>query len=167
MFEYSLLLVFPAAMAFAAMMDLFTMTIPNRISLVLLGSFLVVAPLTGMAWEQFGLHIATAFGMLAFGILLFALGYVGGGDAKLLAAATLWIGPHFLLQYVAMATILGGVLSLMILTYRGIMPPLWLTRQKWAMRLHEPQVGVPYGLALSAAALWVFPTTAWFAAVAA
>ena len=167
MLEYSLLLAFPAAMAFAAMMDLFTMTIPNRVSLFLLGSFLVVAPLTGMAWEQFGLHIATGFGVLLLGIVLFTLGYVGGGDAKLLAAASLWIGPHFLLQYVAMATILGGLLSLMILSYRGIMPPLWLTRQKWAMKLHNPKVGVPYGLALSGAALWIFPTTAWFAAVAA
>lgn len=167
MFEYSLLLVFPAAMAFAAMMDLFTMTIPNRISLALLGAFLVAAPLTGMPWEQFGLHIATGFGILLLGIVLFALGYVGGGDAKLLAVASLWIGPQFLLSYVAMATILGGLLSLMILSYRGIMPPLWLTRQKWAMKLHDPQVGVPYGLALSGAALWIFPTTTWFAAVVA
>ncbi len=165
MFEYSLLLVFPAAMIFAATMDLFTMTIPNKISLVLIGSFLVAAPLTGMGWEQFGLHVGTGFGVLVVGILLFAFGYVGGGDAKLLAAASLWIGPDNLLAYCGMVTILGGVLSLVILSYRGILPPLWLTQQPWAMKLHNPQVGVPYGLALTGAALWVFPTTAWFAAV--
>jgi prepilin peptidase CpaA len=55
---------------------------------------------------------------------------------------------------------------MMILMYRGMLPPLWLSNKKWAMRLHNQTEGVPYGLALTAAALWVFPTTAWFASVA-
>ena len=164
--SYWLLLVFPAAMAFAAMMDLFTMTIPNRISLFLVAAFLLVAPLTGMPWEQFGAHLATGAAVLAVGIVLFAFGIVGGGDAKLLAAAALWIGHQDLLPYCLAVAILAGVLSVVILLYRGILPPLWLANKPWAMRLHDRKVGVPYGLALSGAALWVFPTTAWFAAFA-
>jgi prepilin peptidase CpaA len=164
--EYSLLLIFPGLMAFAAMMDLFTMTIPNRISIILVAAFLVAAPLTGMGWEQFFIHLGTGFAVLALGILLFALGLLGGGDAKLLAAASLWLGFDNLLQYVVMVAIMGGLLSVVLLAYRGILPPRWLLGQAWAMRLHNKKEGIPYGLALAGAALWVFPTTGWFNAVA-
>jgi prepilin peptidase CpaA len=162
-----LLMVFPAAMAFAAMMDLFTMTIPNRISLVLVGAFLVVAPLTGMTLEDFAIHIGTGFVVLVIGIALFSFGVLGGGDAKLLAAASLWIGLNDLPAYIFMVALLGGGLSLAILAYRGVVPPLWATRQGWTMRLYDKKTGIPYGIALAAAALWVFPSTAWFGAVAA
>lgn len=167
MFEYALLMVFPAAMAFAALMDLFTMTIPNRISLVLVGAFLVVAPLTSMPLDTFAAHIGTGVAVLVIGIAMFAFGWLGGGDAKLLAAASLWIGHEALFPYIVMVTIMGGGLALLILTYRAIVPPLWATRHEWAMRLYDKKTGIPYGIALSGAALWVFPTTAWFASVAA
>jgi prepilin peptidase CpaA len=166
-FEYALIMVFPAAMAFAAMMDLFTMTIPNRISLVLVGAFFVVAPLTGMSLADFGTHVGTGFTVLIIGILMFSFGLLGGGDAKLLAAASLWIGYHDLLTYIVMVALMGGGLALAILAYRGIVPPLWATRHAWAMRLYDKSTGIPYGIALSGAALWIFPTTAWFSAVAA
>jgi len=159
-------MVFPAAMAFAAMMDLFTMTIPNRISIALVGTFLVAAPITGMPLEQFVTHLGTGFAVLLVGIMLFAFGFLGGGDAKLLAAASLWIGLDELGPYLFVVTMLGAALSLSILAYRGMLPPLWATRHEWAMRLYDKKSGIPYGLALSGAALWVFPTTAWFAAVA-
>lgn len=163
--EYSLLLIFPALMIFAAMMDLFTMTIPNRISIILIAAFLIAAPLTGMMWEQFFIHIGTGFAVLAIGIGLFAFGLLGGGDAKLLAAASLWIGFDYLGQYMFMVVLFGGALSIVILVYRGMLPPSWLLRQAWALRLHNMKEGIPYGLALSGAALWIFPTTAWFTAV--
>ena len=167
MFEYSLLLVFPAAMALAAMLDLFTMTIPNRISLFLLGAFLFVAPLTGMSWEQFGIHLLVGVAVLVFGFGLFAFGFVGGGDAKLLAAAALWIGYNEFFLYVTTAAIFGAVLSLALVGYRAILPPSFLLRHDWAMRLHRKGEGVPYGIALCCGALWVFPSTGWFLSVAA
>lgn len=166
MLEYSLLLVFPAAMALAAMLDLFTMTIPNRISLFLVGSFLFVAPLTGMSWEQFGVHLLVFVCVLVFGFALFAFGIVGGGDAKLLAAAALWIGYSDFFVYVTTAAIFGAVLSLAMIAYRTILPPSWLLTQDWAMRLHRKGEGVPYGIALCCGALWVFPSTGWFLSVA-
>lgn len=166
-FEYTLIMVFPAAMAFAAMMDLFTMTIPNRVSLVLVGAFFVIAPLTGMSLADFGAHVGTGFAVLVIGIVMFSFGLLGGGDAKLLAAASLWIGYQDLPTYMVMVTLMGGGLALAILAYRGAVPPLWATRQAWAMRLYDKDTGIPYGIALSGAALWIFPTTAWFCAVAA
>ena len=164
--EYSLLLVFPALMIFGAMMDLFTMTIPNRISILLVVAFFIAAPLTGMAWELFFMHLGTGLAVLAIGIALFAFGLVGGGDAKLLAAASLWIGYDDLGQYMVGVALMGGLLCVAMLLYRGILPPRWLLRQPWALRLHDKKEGVPYGLALSGAALWIFPATGWFTAVA-
>jgi prepilin peptidase CpaA len=143
------------------------MTIPNRISLVLVGAFFVVAPLTGMSLADFGAHAGTGFAVLVVGIVMFSFGLLGGGDAKLLAAASLWIGYHDLLTYMIMVTLMGGGLALAILAYRSAVPPLWATRHAWAMRLHDKDTGIPYGVALSGAALWIFPMTAWFSAVAA
>lgn len=165
--EYSLLLIFPALMIFAALMDLFTMTIPNRISIILIAGFLIAAPLTGMPWEVFLSHIATGMVILFIGIAMFAFGLLGGGDAKLLAAASLWIGFESLGEYVLLVAVFGGLLSLAIVAYRIMLPPGWLLGQAWAARLHNRKEGIPYGLALSAAALWVFPMTAWYTAVAA
>jgi len=163
--EYAVLLVFPAAMAFAGAMDLLTMTIPNRISMVLVVVFGIAAVMTGMSWAGVANHIGAGLLMLTIGIGMFALGWLGGGDAKLLAATALWIGFDHLIPYLLLAGIAGGVLAIAILMYRSIMPPLWLARQEWAMRLHAARGGIPYGIALAAAGLHVFPSTGWFAPV--
>jgi prepilin peptidase CpaA len=166
-FDYYLLLIFPAAMAFAAMLDLFTMTIPNKISLVLLGSFLVIAPLTGMPWDQYFIHMGIGFAVLVAGIALFAFGLLGGGDAKLLAAASLWIGYNDLLMYMVTAAYIGAALSIAIVIYRGMLPPRWAIGLNWAMRLYNKKEGIPYGIALAGGALLTFPSTSWFLTVAA
>lgn len=165
MIEYAVLLVFPAAMAFAGAMDLFTMTIPNRISIVLVAAFFVAAGMTGIGWQALGSHIAAGLLMLTIGIGMFAMGWLGGGDAKLLAATALWVGFEHLLGYLLVAGIAGGVLALAILTYRSMMPPLWLARQGWALHLHSAKTGIPYGIALAAAGLHVYPSTAWLASL--
>lgn len=163
MLEYAVLLVFPAAMAFAGAMDLFTMTIPNRISIVLVAAFFVAAAITGIGWQALASHVGAGVLMLAVGIGMFAMGWLGGGDAKLLAAAALWLGFEHLVAYLLVAGIAGGLLAIVILLYRSILPPLWLARQGWALRLHGARTGIPYGIALAAAGLQVFPSTFWFA----
>lgn len=165
MIEYAVLLVFPAAMAFAGAMDLFTMTIPNRISIVLVVAFGVAAAMTGIGWAGLANHVGAGLLMLCVGIGMFALGWLGGGDAKLLAATALWIGFDYLVPYLLVAGIAGGVLAIAILMYRSMMPPLWLARQEWALRLHGARTGIPYGIALAAAGLHVFPSTGWFAPI--
>ena len=59
MIDQSLLFLFPAAMAFAAAMDMLTMTIPNRISLVLIASFFVAAYFAELSGHQVLMHLAT------------------------------------------------------------------------------------------------------------
>jgi prepilin peptidase CpaA len=161
MLEYPLLLVFPIAMAFAAAFDLFTMTIPNKISLALLAAFAVAAPLSGMSLSVIGIHLAVGAAVLAVGFGCFVRGWVGGGDAKLLAASALWLGFDPLLQFMLTVGVLGGVLSVTILLYRRI-PDASTFGQAWLARLHSKDSGVPYGLAIAGAALIVYPQTQWF-----
>jgi prepilin peptidase CpaA len=159
--EFLLFLSFPAAMAFAGAMDLFTMTIPNRISIGLIAAFLAAALMVPLSWGEIANHLGAGLLMLGIGIALFAGGFLGGGDAKLMAAAALWFGFERLLDYLLLVSIAGGALVFLILFYRSITPPLWMCRQPWAMRLHEKAGGVPYGIALAAGGLWLYPSTSW------
>jgi prepilin peptidase CpaA len=80
------LLLFPALMAFAASSDLLTMTISNRLSLALAGGFFLLALVTGMTLYAFGMHLAAATVVLVVAFIFFSQGWIGGGDAKLVAA---------------------------------------------------------------------------------
>jgi prepilin peptidase CpaA len=158
------LLLFPALMAFAASSDLFTMTISNRVSLLLVGGFLALALFTGMSAAAIGSHVGAAALVFAVVYVLFALGKIGGGDAKLAAATALWLGFDYLFAYFLYASLFGGVLTLMIIKYRVTPLPPFLAGQDWAERLHRMDAGVPYGIALAASALLIYPETAWMAA---
>jgi prepilin peptidase CpaA len=152
-----LLTIFPLAMILAAASDLFTMTIPNRLSLALAGAFLALAPFTGIGWEAIGLHAATGAGALVLGIALFSFGWIGGGDAKLFAATALWLGHGVLLDYMLVAALLGGGLTLLILFARNMPLPAFAMTQPWVARLHDRRTGIPYGIALATAGLIAYP----------
>ena len=162
-FQFALLLSFPAMMALAGSLDLLTMTIPNRVSLALVAAFPVAALCAGMGGAVMASHVAAGAAMLAIGIFMFARGWLGGGDAKLLAAAALWLGFEHLAGYILLVALFGGVLALLVLLYRRLAPPVWLCSQAWALRLHDSRVGIPYGIALAMAALWIYPSTVLFA----
>jgi prepilin peptidase CpaA len=155
------LLLFPALMAFAASSDLLTMTISNRLSLALAGGFFLLALVTGMTLYAFGMHLAAATVVLVVAFIFFSQGWIGDGDAKLVAATALWFGFDHLLDYMIYASLFGGALTLAILQFRKLPLPAFLARQHGIMRLHETGGGVPYGIALAAAALIVYPKTGW------
>ena len=157
---------FPAMMAFAASSDLFTMTISNRVSLMLVAGFFVLAPITDMNAAEMLLHVSAGCIVLVAGFGLFARGIIGGGDAKLAAAAALWLGFDHLLPYLLLASILGGALSVGLIWFRMTPLPQWLARQAWVERLHGKDGSIPYGIALAAAALAVSPDTAWMSGLA-
>jgi prepilin peptidase CpaA len=162
-----LLTVFPASMAFAASMDLFTFTVPNRIAIALVVGFALLAPMIGLGWPDIGWHVLAASGALVVGFTLFALGWIGGGDAKLFAASALWLGPELLLNYCLVASLLGGGLTLMILHMRRIPLPASLVGEGWLVRLHDRKEGVPYGIALAVSGLIYYPYTPFMAALGA
>jgi prepilin peptidase CpaA len=158
------LLLFPALMAFAASSDLFTMTISNKLSLALVAAFFLLVVVTGMGFAAIGMHLAAAALVLIVSFLLFTQGWIGGGDAKLAAAAALWFGFGYLLDFLVYASLLGGALTLVLIQFRRLPLPGLLARQHWIMRLHDKAGGVPYGIALAAAALIVYPKTGWMPA---
>jgi prepilin peptidase CpaA len=159
------LLLFPAAMAFAASSDLFTMTISNRVSLALVAGFIFLAVSSAMPAAAIGAHIGAGLLVLAVTFVLFAQGWIGGGDAKLAAAIALWLGFDLLLTFLIYASLIGGLLTFVVLRFRHLPLPDALARQEWARRLHRMDAGVPYGIALAAAALVVYPETEWMKAV--
>lgn len=158
----AVMLVFPAAMAFAAATDLVSMTISNRVSYVLMAGFVVLAIWAGMGIEQIGWHIAGGAVVLVSGFAMFSFGWIGGGDAKLAASTALWLGFSVqLVEYLLISAVFGGVLTMAMLAYRHYPVPRALHSQGWAMRLHNEGEGIPYGLALAAGALAIYPKSWW------
>ena len=151
-----LMIVLPAILAIAAAFDLTSFTIPNSLSLALIAGFVAFALASSLEPAIFSWHLLAALVALAAGFLLFALGYIGGGDAKLFAAISLWVGWHDLLAYALAASLLGGALTLMLIFLRQIPLPAGF-RLAWVLKLHEKKSGIPYGVALAAGALVILP----------
>ncbi|TMJ21411.1 MAG: peptidase [Alphaproteobacteria bacterium] len=161
------LMLFPAMMAFAASSDLLTMTISNRISLILVGGFFVVAFAGGVGLTEMLSHMGAGGVVLLAAFVFFTRGWIGGGDAKLAAVTALWLGFDHLLAYLVYASLFGGALTVALIQFRMAPLPVPLARQEWLERLHRKDAGVPYGIALAAAALTVYPQTQWMAAIGA
>jgi prepilin peptidase CpaA len=159
------LLLFPALMAFAAASDLFTMTISNRVSLALAAGFLVLAVASGMAVHDILMHLAAGATVLVAAFACFAFGWIGGGDAKVAAAAALWFGFAHLLDYLLYASLFGGALTLLLLQFRQWPLPYALAGQTWLLKLHAKDSGIPYGIALAIGALVVYSDSEWIKAV--
>jgi prepilin peptidase CpaA len=155
------LTLFPATMAFAASSDLFTMTIANRVSLILCAGFVVLGIMTGMSATDMLWHLGAGGLVLVVAFILFSFGWIGGGDAKLAAATALWLGFAHLFDYLIYASVLGGVLTVLLIQFRLLPLPQLLAGREWIERLHCRGGGVPYGIALAAAALLVYPHTEW------
>ena len=159
------LILFPILMIYAAISDTMTMTISNRVSLIVGVGFVVMAAFTGMSMSAFLWHIVAGIVVLAIAFGMFARGWIGGGDAKLAAATALWFGFDALLPYAVYASLLGGVLTFLFIQMRIWPLPQVLQSQGWLARLWQKQVGIPYGIALAAAALIVYPMTPWMRAI--
>src|SRR6478735_10800593 len=109
------LFVFPLLMAYAASSDLLTMKIANWLVLALVAAYFVMAFTAGIPLDQIGMSVAAAAIVLAIAFAFFAFGWIGGGDAKLAAATTLWLGLALILPYIVYSGLLGGALTLVIL----------------------------------------------------
>ncbi|HYI06365.1 MAG TPA: prepilin peptidase [Reyranella sp.] len=160
----ALLGLFLALVAYAAVSDLLTMRIPNWLSLALVAAFAAFALAGGLPWDAALMHVAAAGLVLTVCFTMFALGWIGGGDAKLAAATALWLGFSSLLEYLLIAAVAGGLLTVVILVLRACPLPSAALAWAWLSRLHHRKNGIPYGVALALAALVVFPSSrAWLA----
>ncbi|MGD9615976.1 MAG: prepilin peptidase [Alphaproteobacteria bacterium] len=159
--QHLALSLFAAVMAVAAFEDFRRLTIPNLLPLVLCAAWplhVAAAPSLAGALAAVGVALAVFLG----GAVLFARGWLGGGDVKLLAAATLWAGAPRALGLLVATALLGGVLALILLhpivgriaaAARSRLAPLGNPRGCPAAPL--PAVPVPYGVAIAGAGLIV------------
>jgi prepilin peptidase CpaA len=154
------LTVFAALVIFAAFKDLVSFTIPNWISAVLALAFAPAALALGTPWPDIGLSFAVGLGVLVLGAGMFAMGWLGGGDAKLMAAAALWLGLKGVTPFFAFPVftgLAGGALALLLLAVRSTwLRPFADTGPAWARRLATPGEAAPYGVAISVGALVAF-----------
>ena len=160
--EMIVMAVLPLLLAIAAGWDLASFTIPNFLQAAMLAGFIVLAIAAHMTLSVIGLHVFAGLVGLGLGFTLFALGYIGGGDAKLFAAVALWLGMHDMPAYAMAASVLGGLLTLTILAMRQWPLPAFAARQQWILRLHAEKAGIPYGVALAAGVFVILPHTEIF-----
>ncbi len=164
--QFILCAVVPALLVYACFSDLFTMTISNRLCLAVAASFPLLAIIVGLPAEMVMWHMLAGVSVLFVAFALFAFGWIGGGDAKFFAAATIWLGFGQMWEYLALSSILGGGLTLAILAIRRHPLPAPLVRLPWVNKLHDVKTGVPYGIALGLAAVMLLPHGAvWRAAL--
>ncbi|MBO9122177.1 MULTISPECIES: A24 family peptidase [unclassified Rhizobium] len=162
MIAASVFVIFPLCLAVAAFSDLFTMTIPNRISIILIASFFAIALLTGMPLAEIGSHAAGALAVFVVCFILFATNTMGGGDAKLLTAAALWFGlSTAIVEFLGYVGIFGGLITLLILIIR------MQTNTILAIGLPVPNSillakKIPYGIAIAIGGFLAFPSSPLF-----
>jgi prepilin peptidase CpaA len=159
-----LLFVVPWLIILAATSDIFTMTIPNRLVIALIALFF----LTGLLLEPLPLetivwHMAAFISVLGGCFILFSLGVMGGGDAKLAAAIALWVGWSHTFEFLFIAALCGGLLTLGFVIVREMVQLSEWIKWPFLKRLMSKDKGIPYGVALSLSGIWIFSESFWLA----
>ena len=156
--QAALLTVFPVLVIVAALTDISSFTIPNRISALLIAAFFPAALVLARPFGEVGMDLAVCAAALLAGMGMFAAGWIGGGDAKLLAAVSLWLGWSALPFFLLVTALAGGGLALMLLNVRSsLLRPYLSAGPGWLTRLTTPGADVPYGVAIAVGALAAFP----------
>lgn len=154
---------FVFSMLAAFFCDLTTLKIPNIYILLLLLGFCVLAPFSNLTLFGFlQYHLSVALCFLFIGFALFAKGYMGAGDVKLISATALWLGFPLALQYLFLASVLGGIFAFALLVWRKYPLPIFAMKINWLSQLHFRGAGLPYGVALGPCGLYFFPYSFWF-----
>jgi prepilin peptidase CpaA len=136
-FTQLLLVMLAAILVVAAVIDVRTFTISNRLNLT-------VALLAPVYWASValspwpGVAVQLATGGAVFLVLAgaFYAGMMGGGDVKLAAALALWFPPLLTIRFLVLMSIAGGVLTLGILVWHR-------------SKRREGRPEIPYGVAIA------------------
>ncbi|THV17433.1 A24 family peptidase [Rhizobium rhizophilum] len=149
----------PICLVLAALTDFLEMTIPNRISVVILGAFILVAPFSDLNSVQLGWHAVAGAAVFFACFALFAINVMGGGDAKLLTAAAVWFGfNQSLFEFLALTGLIGGGLTLAVILMRAnwdILAAIGIKLPNTFMVANK----IPYGIAIGAAGLLTYPSS--------
>lgn len=151
--------VFPALLVAGALYDATSFTIPNWISLALAGLYAPAALILGVPLPTIGLCYLIGFALLLVTMGMFAMNWIGGGDAKLLAAAVIWIGWPQLLTFILATALAGGALAVLLAAARGSALQAYAARGPgWVAQLMAPGGAAPYGIAIAIGGLIAFPS---------
>ncbi len=156
----ALAVVFSALVLTAALKDVTSYTIPNWISLALVTAFPVAALVAGLPLAAVAQNALVGVAALMAGMAMFALRWLGGGDAKLFASVALWLGWPAGAPFLMTTAVAGGGLALLLLALRApALRPYVLSGPAWFTRLARPGEAAPYGVAIAFGALVAFPQT--------
>ena len=141
--QYVLLGALAIALLIAAVTDWHSRTIANWLN----GAIALGAPFfwwaSGMAlWPDIAMQLGVAFAAFVILAGLFAIRAMGGGDVKLLTALALWIKPDWFVSLLIIMAVIGGLLTIVLAINH-------------TMRRRKSRLKIPYGIAISAAGLWV------------
>jgi prepilin peptidase CpaA len=150
-------LVFPALVLIAAFKDATSYTIPNWISVAAALAYVPCALLAGAPLGVILTAIGVGAAVLVAGMAFFLFGWVGGGDAKLLAVCALWLGWPVILPFLFWTALAGGALALALLWSRSVARYYPAAGPTWLAELMKPNAAVPYGVSIAIGALVVFP----------
>jgi len=156
MFELFALAAFAGLVLYAACSDVARLIIPNWVSIALVAIFPIAALIAGAPWMDVGMHILFGAIVLAVGFVLFQFNIIGGGDAKLLAAVSVWTGVAAFMPFFVWTVIAGGVMALALLTARQLIPVG--SYPGFVEHLLKKQNGIPYGVAIMIGALMAIPS---------
>lgn len=159
------LFLFAGLLIYAACSDIASLTIPNWVSIVMAAAFPVFALPLGFGLGEIGLNLLFGLGVLLGGFLLFQANIIGGGDAKLLAAASVWTGLSAFAPFMIWTALAGGLFALALLMVRGRFAPLLAAAPPFIYRLLTPKTGVPYGVAIMIGGLVAAPSMPVFGAL--
>jgi prepilin peptidase CpaA len=157
------LVLFAGLLIYAACSDIASLTIPNWVSLAMAGAFPVLAFVSGFDITTIGVHFLFGLAVLAVGFFLFQANIIGGGDAKLLAAAAIWTGSVAFVDFIVWTAIAGGVLALIVMAARHNAGAL-AAAPSFVFRLLTPKSGLPYGVAIMIGGLMAAPSMPMFSA---
>lgn len=158
-----LFFIFATPQLMAALNDANAMKIPNRIPLIVLAAYFLMVPFTWAGLPMFFEHLMVGLTLFAIGFAMFAFGWMGGGDSKLLAATAFWFTWNDAFAYMIYTALFGGALTFFILLGRSYIPVKVITSQ-WAQTMFKDETKIPYGLALAAGAIAVLPSSQIFKA---
>lgn len=155
------LMIFPLAMIIAGAGDVLTRRIPNSLAIGTAALFLPAALATGMPVGILWLHVATAAVLLVLGFGLFSLGTIGGGDAKMMAAAGLWLGYPCAILFIIFSALAGGLLAAAVGLWFLVSMEGGMHSPRFEKALAPLKPSVPYGFALAAGAILATPFSWW------
>lgn len=148
---------FLALCLLGALIDIETLTIPNWLNAWMAFLFIPACIIAMPGWDVAGQHLLVGAITFAISVGLFMLGVYGGGDAKMIPAVVLWIGPAGLTSFLVGMAMIGGALTILVLIARALWPAT-VTPGFGVATLQERR-GVPYGVAIAGGAFYAAPHT--------